>query len=419
MITQEKFIKTLLGLGLILFSFNTIAQFDCKKEFKVLERVGKKGYKLTEQVLDNLDCDSETFEGKYFKIVFDRTDQAIKFNSDLKLKAANVYWHLTKARSYWVNELGSSFVKSLPQIVVRLEIDSKFSRLNHFMNDQNGEIINNAWTIPSGKTPNFVENKKSWNTEVWFGPMKKLKSRELDSVKNLKPLSRQVQDLKNPIIDYSQKITMHDFFKEIKYPEYQDKTFTQLALRHLGVWAITEGITEASSHFDFLFIDKYYYVDTAMIPDIIYHEYAHVALSDMLPPKHSTAVIESLADYFATRVHYRKKMYAPIKGHSNNAPKELYSKKLYHPYHELQANSHSDFTLSLLWTLQQDFNNANLTRPIADFDQLLYRSREFLSIDSDIQNDLTQSLVKACKNLCANSRIGISILLNGFEKKGL
>src|SRR5690606_1307067 len=44
---------------------------------------------------------------------------------------------------------------------------------------------------------------------------------------------------------------------------------------------------------------KYFHLDSALVPEIIYHEYSHVALSDHLVLSHSTAVIEGMADIFA------------------------------------------------------------------------------------------------------------------------
>ena len=46
-----------------------------------------------------------------------------------------------------------------------------------------------------------------------------------------------------------------------------------------------------------LMMRKWYLLDSALIPEIIYHEYAHIALSDHLGLNHSTAVIEGMADF--------------------------------------------------------------------------------------------------------------------------
>jgi len=58
---------------------------------------------------------------------------------------------------------------------------------------------------------------------------------------------------------------------------------------------------------------KWYWLDTALIPEIIYHEYAHAALSDHLVLSHSTAIIEGMADFFAGQIAGSPKLAKHIK----------------------------------------------------------------------------------------------------------
>ena len=41
-------------------------------------------------------------------------------------------------------------------------------------------------------------------------------------------------------------------------------------------------------------------LDSAMVPEIIYHEFTHVAMSDYIPLTGSFAVSEGIANYFAS-----------------------------------------------------------------------------------------------------------------------
>ena len=109
-------------------------------------------------------CENK-FEGKFFKIVQGTSNDAISFDIDdaqLIKKAANVYYHLSIARDYWVNDIKSDFVKTIPQIIVRLNITNSFSDVRHFKHEELEKNYNNAWTIPNGKEPAFIKNPKEW-----------------------------------------------------------------------------------------------------------------------------------------------------------------------------------------------------------------------------------------------------------------
>ena len=125
------------ALASILFAGSVYAQSDmtCSKNFDVLFRDSKEGYTIESKKLEDLKC-NDTFEGKYFKIVRGTSDKAISFkDEDEKLlkKAANVYYHLTVARDFWIKNIKSDFVGKLPQIVVRLDIVIYFSSVGHFI----------------------------------------------------------------------------------------------------------------------------------------------------------------------------------------------------------------------------------------------------------------------------------------------
>ncbi len=137
---------------------------------------------LQEVKLDYLQS-KDSFDGKYFKIVLDKPkdlttppekEPAISFNDpdkDLVLKASNTYFHLNKARDYWVNQVRSDYVRNLPKIIVRLNIKNKFSELGHFEQEWIEPQTNNALSIPPGKQ--FVSTDKYGNPVPILGPDKK------------------------------------------------------------------------------------------------------------------------------------------------------------------------------------------------------------------------------------------------------
>ena len=433
MITQTHFLtkffaKILLGvIGTAFILPNAFASEICTETFEVLERSGRKGYAFVPRELNDLYC-GKGFDGKYFKVVYKKEDKAISFDSEPELirRAANVYYHLTVARNFWVNQIGSTFVKDLDQITVRVQITNGFSRLGHFTNDDLLENYNNAWTIPEGRTPRWAEEQDVWGKEIWFSPMKKIESRTLVTATGQNPLTGALRSLQTPIVNYTQNSLTFEVLDHLAYPEYQSTTLLQTVVNHIGVMAIMFGTVKLSTYMDKLFMEKYYYLDTAMIPEVIYHEFGHVALSDKLKPVHSIAVIEGMADYFATRIAGTVKMYRGIKEFSNNAYKNAKSKSFYHPALEHENNADSDFTLSLLWRVRSELQKENHKRQlkgrpaVANIDQLIYESRNNINFESSII-ELTQALKTTCyrSSACDNKRLAIGALIKAFIEKGL
>jgi hypothetical protein len=410
--------------------FSSVAAADtsiCPKKFDVLIRDNKEGYNFVSKQLDDLYC-GNAFEGKYFKIVKGTTDEAIDFNNEdpmLLKKAANVYFHLTEARNYWINEIKSDYVQSLPQITVRLDITNAYSSVRHYKNDELEKNHNNAWSVPDGHEPVFIKNPKKWGKEIWFSPMKQIQTRNLVQSEGSNPVHESLVLIKDPIIEYNQNSLIYTGMALTIAPAINQSLLLQTAVTNLGVLAILYGSIEVTKYMDKMFMEKYYYIETAMIPEIVYHEYAHIAMSDHLIPVHSVPVIEGMADYFATRIAKRDKMYEKMNDFSTNRFKDVNNKSLYSPYLEGAWNATSDFSLSLLMRGKLDFDNANNERIkkgqpiIVDYDQLVFRSHFELDETSNIENGLTKALVDTCKEMCSSVRAGVNTLQYVFEKKGM
>ena len=178
MIIRHHLLSKKASIALFAFLFVTGNSFaagpieTCDAEFEVVKRV-KKSYKLEVEKLKDLNCTS-TFEGKHFKIVEGTSDKAISFNasSDLVLKAANTYFYLTQARNFWLDSIQADYVKTLPQLTIRVNMGHSYSKVRHFDTSSQAIQTNNAWTVPAGQTPSFVpaHKQKQWGQEVWFSP---------------------------------------------------------------------------------------------------------------------------------------------------------------------------------------------------------------------------------------------------------
>jgi hypothetical protein len=381
---------------------------------------------MVSKKLEKLHC-TDRFEGAHFKIVNGTDERAIPFtheNKDLIKKAANVYYHLTVARKYWVNEIKSEYVAGLKQMTVRLDITNSFSSARHFKHAELEKNYNNAWSIPEGQTPRVAGEQKKWFKEIWFSPMKKIEARKEVKTEGENPIHESLLLVKDPVVELNQNALIYSALSWVKAPGVNGSYVLNNALTSLGTLAILYALIETTKHMDKWFVNKYYYIEAAMVPEIIYHEYAHIAMSDTMKTVHSVPVIEGMADYFATRVANRKKMYDELKEYSNNRAKDPLNRDLYHPYLEGAWNATSDFTLSVLWLGKVEFDKANKIRQdkgqveLVNYDDLVFMAHKDLTENSDISTGLNRALINACKIKCDSLRAGVHTLNSVFEKKG-
>jgi hypothetical protein len=428
MTIQQRSLNSLILLGLM---FSATAAFGqevfCPKSFKVLERVKKDKYDFVSKDLEKLYC-KNSFEGKHFKIVNATDNTAITFdnkNQDLVKKAANVYYHLSLAHNFWVDQIGSDYVAKLPQTTVRIDITNAYSNTRHFKNEEQEKNFNNAWSTPEGETPRFVKDKMKWGKEIWFSPMKKIESRKEIKNEGKNPVHEGLLAIKEPIVDYNKSALIYQGMSFLVVPSINQSTVLEQALQRLGTIAVIYGLTEVTKYMDKMFVEKFFYIDAAMIPEIIYHEFAHIAMSDTMKTVHSVPVIEGMADYFAAAISNRTKMYSKIKGFSTNQSKDAGTKLMYHPMLEGSWNATSDYSLSLLWLGKKKFEEQNKEReekgqaPLVNYDHMVFDAHFTLDETSDIANGLTKALIDSCEKNCASKRSGINTLNQTFEDKGL
>ncbi len=427
MITRQLSLNKYIGVVALCLSFQAFAQEQyCPKSFKVLERTKKDNYQLITKELEKLHC-TNRFEGDHFKIVSGTEDEAISFDHEdkkLLLKAANVYYHLSIARNFWMNEIKSDYVSGLQQITIRLDITNAFSSMRHFKNAEQEKNYNNAWSIPEGETPKVGGVKKSWYKEIWFSPMKKIESRKNLKSEGLNPVHESLVLIKDPIVEMNANAIIYLGLTWAKTPSINGSSLLEDAIRRVGTLAVLFAALETTKHMDKWFVNKYYFIETAMVPEIIYHEYAHIAMSDTMKTVHSVPVIEGMADYFAARVAGRRKMYDELKGFANNRSKDTNNSQLYHPYLEGAWNATSDFTLGLLWAGREEFDKVNKQRiskgqdALVNYDDLVFTAHTDLDENSDIAHGLNGALVNACKKKCNGIRPGVNTLNFVFENKG-
>ncbi len=406
--------KKQLALTLGLITFASVSQ--AAQTFEVLLRQ-ERSHRTYYAEVEMPDLMSESaFDGKYFKIVKGKDKEPVSFdekNEAILLRAATTYYHLSQARDFWVRHIQSEVAANLPKVTVRIDIKNQFDELGHFANDNRTPQFNNALSIPAGETPSWVpaDKQDKWEREIWFRPMKQVLTKDLGPM-GPNPLTQGLQALESPLLVYTQNQFERRLMEQLFYPAYVSRPLHEDLFRYAGTFALMKVIIYGSKYTDRLFVDKYYYLDTAMVPEIAYHEYAHLVLSDHLEMSHSTPVNEGMADYFAAVQSQTRKIYGKVPGYSNAAPKNTQDKEKYSHWTESNRTATSDFTLSVLWDVRE-----TLGPDIGD--KVVYQARSYLKTStSTISDGLLRAILKACDDKCEAPRRDKYKLYQTFLKKG-
>ena len=402
--------KTTLVLALIL----TNAAFANDYTTNVLLRDDNMNPKVMSTTLTDLESE-EGFDGKYFKIVRGKEDTAVSFNADdhLKIRAATTYYHLMRARSYFVNNLKADYVANIPKMTIRIEHTNQFSELGHFAHDNLDPQFNNALTVPAGKGY-APRNVQPWGMEIWFRPSKRIHLNDI-KVNNLgwQQMSGLMAQFRNQIHMQSLNkfltntiISVTDETAQVS-PLSKDnlvRTVGASLMLELGFRTL-EPVSKALSR-------KWYWLDTAMVPEIIYHEYSHAALSDKLVLSHSTAIIEGMADFFAGQIADSPKLAKGIKEYNTYNGKNAKRKQDYMIQFEMTEYANTDFVFGLLYEMK---NIVGEDRG----ESFMYELRNNLTTNSSIRNELIEGLIKSCDDHCASPFNDKIRILKALNHKGI
>ncbi len=402
--------RLLLVLSLLFSS----ASFALTVKTKALTR--NKKFKAKVKDVELKDLVSKThFDGKYFKIVLGKSEEPIEIGKDknLSLKAATSYYHLTKARDYFKNVIKAQNIETMPKIVVRLEMTALFNPRAHYQNENKEPEYNNALTIPGGKgivIPGTI-NVGPWDREIWFRPKKQIVIDKKGTDYQIKEIFKVLDKYK----DRNYEVT----FQQILISLANDTVFVgsedainarleQSVITTLFVDALFRVVKPNA----YLLIDRRYYIDAAMVPEIIYSEYAHAALLDSFSLYDSTPINEGMADYFAAMIANNDKLASKLKSYYRARPKDGDSEQCYSIDYESNELADTGFVFSLLWQ----------ARDILGKDQaasIIYDLRKVLNSSSYIRTDLVTELLKSCRKRCKNSRADVIRLYQFFSSRCL
>ncbi len=351
---------------------------------EIVERDTDNELSFTKKKLKNL-LSTDKFEGKYFKIVKGTGDDPILNDGSLDAqKAANVYYHLEKARDYFVSIGGVQDY----QAVIRIDIINFQHSSWHFVNPNTIDSVskekpqkfNNAETISKG-TGDMSLGVKPWGNEIWFRPPKKVKISNEDKAEFKKMIKGSLPKNTSFNIDMLTFSGIEAFFAEDTEESLKTNAESILTnyLRDSAIrWAIPEIATLIISY-------QSAFLDTAFIPGIIYHEYTHLVMADVLPPVVNNPFIEGYADFFAIKVANTDKFANDLGEYGSNF-KERTSESEIVFEESLNEKLGSDFMLSLLFDLEKKITE--LEGDPAYFSKKLYQMRKIMTVDSDISVDL-------------------------------
>lgn len=403
--------KTLLFITLVLPTI-AFAQVT-ERTFEALIRNDNKRPEVGEVVLTDL-TSNDSFDGEHFKIVQGKSDEAVRFDAEesLTFRAATAYYHLTIARNYFVNKIKSEYVMNMPKMTIRIDHKNQFSELGHFAHDNLDPQYNNALTIPAGQGL-ASRGVKPWGMEIWFRPSKKIHLRDLKT-NNL--ASQEFNVLMSGFRNQIHMQSLSRFLSSAVLALTQDGSpspfATENLVRTVGSSLIMEFGYQFIDPITKLFTRKWYWLDTALVPEIIYHEYAHAALSDHLVLSHSTAIIEGMADFFAGQIADSPKLAMHIKKYNTYNGKNAKRKQDYMIQFEMSDYANTDFVFGLLWEMKKIVGEEK-------GELFMFELRKKLTTNSSIRNQLVEGLLETCDEQCESPFVDRLKILKSLNHKGI
>ncbi len=383
------------------------------RTFEALVRNDSERPEIREVVLPDL-VSNDSFDGEHFKIVKGKSDEAIKFDAgpELVFRAATSYYHLTVARDYFVNKMKSAHAAGLPKMVIRIEHTNQFSELGHFANDNLEPQFNNALTIPAGQGL-ASRGVKPWDLEIWFRPAKRIHLRDLRT-NNLgnQEFTILMSGFRNQIHMQSLQRFLSTAVQALTVEGAASPFSTEALIRTVGASIIMELGFQFIEPISKVFSRKWYWLDTAVVPEIIYHEYAHAALSDHLELSHSTAIIEGMADFFAGQIANSPKLAMHIKKYNTYNGKNAKRKQDYMIQFEMGEYANTDFVFGLLWELKKIVGEDKGA-------EFMFELRKKINTNSGIRGQLIEGILQTCDVECASPFTDKIRILRALNLRGI
>ncbi len=365
-----KIVIYILLLSSSLFSF----EMNCE----AIVRNSKDKLKKKIVKIDNL-ISSDSFKGQYFSINSGTSEKAVQKNSKLALRACTAYYHLEKARKFFIDHFDINPFEKEKRITVRIEMNQAFDDSVHFLPEKFGTVFNNAITIPPSSRMKLDEID-SWGYEIWFAPKKviKLKS-SLEQSTDILTSPAVMGNLIYSVAEKELTIMIQDLARGVEWNKFSRNFYLQSLMYSVGITALIPNLLKWSSKVS----KKKIFLDSGLIPEVIYHEYVHFALANKINIGHSSPVGESVANYFASKISSRNNILKNSRPYMKGLVKIDGSKiKKYKYIFDDSRYAQADFGFKFLHALHKELGS--------EFDSILVNSlslidkRKTLSIKDNL-----------------------------------
>jgi hypothetical protein len=329
-----------------------------------------------------------------------------------KLRVMTLAYHLNKARDYFVNVLKVTNLDASEKISVRYDMAREFSVGRHFAKDNSD--YNNAVT-QKGSNDYILSNEgvKKWNTEIWFRPAKDIETKMPAGSLNSSATTAMGSDIlgiiNSVVVDLSGQYAQGGSLK-LNASHYEFE---------LGMLLIVKKVVPNVLDLVFSKVPFKYNLDSAMVPEIIYHEFTHVVMSDKIPLTGSFAVAEGIANYFAMVISDRSSLADKLGAYGKNVASIDIDKHLhYRSKYETDAEeAHSPFTYNYLFKMRQmvnkQFPKIEGQKGSDVFDRIVFEARKYLDLSEDltITKELPQALAQGIDDVIKDRKIARDVRL--------
>ncbi|MBT4792118.1 MAG: hypothetical protein HON90_11150 [Halobacteriovoraceae bacterium] len=350
----------------------------------------------------------DELNGKYFRIVSKDTEEIIKIDSTGKnkesLRAATAYFHLTQARLFY-KSIG---VEQKELLTVRIGIENKFHKKYHFQDVTRGKMFNDAHTYAEGfGVTKYNIDIAAWGKEIWLRSPKKIavsdefKQQHRQLVRSLIPTNTYF-DWDMLVLQTLSALVSHN------PADYIESTGTSL----MKSYSTNMSIKLIAPEISLMLTADHFHLDTALIPEIVVHEYTHFIMSDYLPTVENTPIMEGLSDYFATKITNNTKIAFKLGVHGEliserDSQQEVLYNRAFDSGRPGNLGSGAAYVLSVLTLIDSHFKRYE--RDINYAPKLFFEMRKHLTIDSKINDDLSRALMSAVP---VKYRLSVLAILN-------
>lgn len=335
-----------------------------------LVRDEKKNLVKKEVTIKDLVSNS-SFAGRYIKIVKGTSDDPISFDSSYSLRACTAYYHMSVARNYFLKRFDLKRLKKPRAIVTRIEMDRGFEESAHFMHENNGLFYNNAVTIPPSGPGRITD--RPWYYEIWFAPKKKVKI-ESSTYKAAK-LITSGPFLVNMLMGVGQSQATTIGIDLVRGTGFGASYYLKSLGLSLGVTTLVPHIIKWGARP----LKQKIFLDSGMIPEVIYHEYSHFALSEHLSIDRHSPVVEGVANYFAAMIGNTDEILKKSKKYAKGLVTINSKRNKKYEYHmEDKSYAQLDFSFKFLYALKTEFGKEKS-------EELVYEAAKFMGQSQNLE----------------------------------